>query len=198
MAQPGRAYDTLYGKRAGVPLPGLKPSRVHLTGVCTTCVREDKSSCNQVPALPHGPASEAAMYSMFPVNFASDPVYTVSGARDHYRQQTRAGGFNLERAPEYPNMFSELPHYPPSTYRYEPWLSLCTEAMHLMVWHSHITTASVSVRCPSSSQPAFGSSSERTCLLFLAGSRTLTKSQDLWTGRFTSLQRCLRTSVCAA
>lgn len=44
-----------------------------------------------------------------------DTNYTVSGARDHYRQQTMAGGFNIERAPLYNNFFSELSHYPATT-----------------------------------------------------------------------------------
>ncbi|GFR51855.1 hypothetical protein Agub_g14325, partial [Astrephomene gubernaculifera] len=46
-----------------------------------------------------------------------DPTFTVAGPRDHYRQQTLGGGFNIERAPVYNNFFSELPHYPPSTLR---------------------------------------------------------------------------------
>ncbi|KAJ9513737.1 hypothetical protein QJQ45_015495 [Haematococcus lacustris] len=52
-----------------------------------------------------------------PFDALYDTCYTVSGARDHYRQQTVAGGFSVERAPDYPNMFSELPHYPASGYR---------------------------------------------------------------------------------
>eukprot|EP00195_Chlamydomonas_chlamydogama_P000588 CAMPEP_0202922768 /NCGR_PEP_ID=MMETSP1392-20130828/78098_1 /ASSEMBLY_ACC=CAM_ASM_000868 /TAXON_ID=225041 /ORGANISM="Chlamydomonas chlamydogama, Strain SAG 11-48b" /LENGTH=1175 /DNA_ID=CAMNT_0049616413 /DNA_START=82 /DNA_END=3609 /DNA_ORIENTATION=- len=46
-----------------------------------------------------------------------DNTYTVSGARDHYRQQTVAGGFMVERAPNYPTMFSELPHFPATAYK---------------------------------------------------------------------------------
>eukprot|EP00201_Polytomella_parva_P022574 CAMPEP_0175045130 /NCGR_PEP_ID=MMETSP0052_2-20121109/4223_1 /TAXON_ID=51329 ORGANISM="Polytomella parva, Strain SAG 63-3" /NCGR_SAMPLE_ID=MMETSP0052_2 /ASSEMBLY_ACC=CAM_ASM_000194 /LENGTH=444 /DNA_ID=CAMNT_0016308569 /DNA_START=41 /DNA_END=1371 /DNA_ORIENTATION=+ len=49
-----------------------------------------------------------------------DNLYTVSGPRDHFRQQSAAGGFNLERAPEYKNMFSELPHFPATTFRIKP------------------------------------------------------------------------------
>lgn len=46
-----------------------------------------------------------------------DTTYVTSSARDHYRQQTVAGGFMVERAPEYSNMFSKLPHYPSTTFR---------------------------------------------------------------------------------
>jgi hypothetical protein len=49
---------------------------------------------------------------------AADTTYTVSGPRDHYRQQTVAGGFAVEKAPVYPSMFSELPHFPATTYRW--------------------------------------------------------------------------------
>ena len=48
---------------------------------------------------------------------ATDPVYTVSGARDHYREQSRAGGFLLERVPEFNNFFSEIPTHPSQTFR---------------------------------------------------------------------------------
>ena len=47
----------------------------------------------------------------------ADGTYAVSGARDHYRQQTVGGGFMLEKAPEFKNMFSELPHYPAAGFR---------------------------------------------------------------------------------
>jgi hypothetical protein len=47
----------------------------------------------------------------------TDPVYTVSGARDHYREQSRAGGFLLERVPEFNNFFSEIPTHPSQTFR---------------------------------------------------------------------------------
>lgn len=47
----------------------------------------------------------------------ADGTYTVSGARDHYRQQTVAGGFMVQRAPNYPYMFSELPHFPATSYK---------------------------------------------------------------------------------
>ncbi len=48
---------------------------------------------------------------------ADGSTYTVSGARDHYRMQTAAGGFMVQRAPNYPSMFSELPHFPATTYK---------------------------------------------------------------------------------
>ena len=47
-----------------------------------------------------------------------DRVYTVSGSRDFYRDQARAGGFTLERVPEYGNFFSEVPTYPSQTVRF--------------------------------------------------------------------------------
>lgn len=47
----------------------------------------------------------------------ADTTYVTSSARDHYRQQTVAGGFMVERAPEYANMFSKLPQYPSTTFR---------------------------------------------------------------------------------
>ncbi|KAG2496803.1 hypothetical protein HYH03_005210 [Edaphochlamys debaryana] len=52
-----------------------------------------------------------------PYDALYDPSFTVAGPRDHYRQQTLGGGFNIERAPVYNNFFSELPHHPPSTLR---------------------------------------------------------------------------------
>ncbi|GIL52182.1 hypothetical protein Vafri_8117, partial [Volvox africanus] len=52
-----------------------------------------------------------------PYDALYDNTFTVAGPRDHYRQQTLGGGFNIERAPIYNNFFSELPHYPPSTLR---------------------------------------------------------------------------------
>mmetsp|Transcript_38530 Transcript_38530/g.46566 ORF Transcript_38530/g.46566 Transcript_38530/m.46566 type:complete len:908 (-) Transcript_38530:403-3126(-) len=48
-----------------------------------------------------------------------DTTYTVSGPRDHYREQSRAAGFLLERVPEYVNFFSELPTHPSQTYRFK-------------------------------------------------------------------------------
>jgi len=47
----------------------------------------------------------------------ADSTYTVSGARDHYREQSRAGGFLLERVPEFNNFFSEIPTHPSQTFR---------------------------------------------------------------------------------
>lgn len=46
----------------------------------------------------------------------ADTTYTVSGARDHYKQQGQAG-FVLQKLPEHNNLFSELKHYPNSTFR---------------------------------------------------------------------------------
>ena len=47
----------------------------------------------------------------------ADTVYTVSSATDHYREQTRRAGFGVERAPDYANFTSALPHYPATTFR---------------------------------------------------------------------------------
>ena len=47
-----------------------------------------------------------------------DKDYTVSGSRDFYRDQARAGGFTLERVPQYGNLFSEIPTYPSQTVRF--------------------------------------------------------------------------------
>lgn len=46
----------------------------------------------------------------------ADPTYTVSGARDHYRQQS-SGGFLIEKVPEHANLFSELQQYPATSFR---------------------------------------------------------------------------------
>ena len=46
----------------------------------------------------------------------ADTVYTVSSATDHFREQGGAG-FKVERAPDFANFTSELPHYPASTLR---------------------------------------------------------------------------------
>lgn len=64
--------------------------------------------------VPDGPSHPSHVHLSFA---PADGTYTVSGARDHYRQQTVAGGFNVERAPHYPHMFSELPHYPATSFR---------------------------------------------------------------------------------
>lgn len=47
---------------------------------------------------------------------ASDPTYTVSGVRDHLKQQGQAGAFVVQKVPEHANLFSELKHYPASTF----------------------------------------------------------------------------------
>ena len=49
----------------------------------------------------------------------ADTVYTVSGARDHFREQSRASGFQIERVAEFRNFFSELPTHPSQTYRFK-------------------------------------------------------------------------------
>ena len=41
-----------------------------------------------------------------------DPLFTVSGPQDHYREQGRVGGYSFERVPDFGNMFSELPTAP--------------------------------------------------------------------------------------
>jgi hypothetical protein len=46
----------------------------------------------------------------------ADTTYTVSGTRDHYKQQGQAG-FVLQQVPEHDNFFSDLKHYPKSTFR---------------------------------------------------------------------------------
>jgi hypothetical protein len=86
---PGRPYDPLYGETSPV------------WQTCTRGSTEPTHNC----CLPLALAP------------AADAVYTVSGARDHYRAQTVAGGFALDKAPDYPNMFSVLPHFPASGYR---------------------------------------------------------------------------------
>ena len=48
-----------------------------------------------------------------------DPSYTVSGARDHYREQSKANGLYVERVPDYSNFFSELRTHPSSSYRFK-------------------------------------------------------------------------------
>ena len=92
MAQPARAYDALYGAHSKCR-----------SGCLSLCVR--------------GVLGYIHTSSMLRCVLA-DTNYTVSGARDHYRQQTMAGGFNIERAPLYNNFFSELPHYPATTLKY--------------------------------------------------------------------------------
>ena len=57
-------------------------------------------------------------FVLFCFVLADASVYTVSGPRDHYREQSRAGGYVLEKCPEYPNMFSQVVSYPSQTYRY--------------------------------------------------------------------------------
>eukprot|EP00879_Flechtneria_rotunda_P018415 GHRR01019318.1.p1 GENE.GHRR01019318.1~~GHRR01019318.1.p1 ORF type:complete len:620 (+),score=247.57 GHRR01019318.1:678-2537(+) len=52
-----------------------------------------------------------------PYDALYDPTYTVSGARDHYKQQGQSGGFLISKVPDHANLFSELQHYPRSTFR---------------------------------------------------------------------------------
>ena len=47
----------------------------------------------------------------------ADPDFTVSGARDHYRQQAQSSGVVLERVSEFGNFFSELPNFPAQSLR---------------------------------------------------------------------------------
>ena len=49
----------------------------------------------------------------------TDTIYTVSGARDHFREQSRTSGFQIERVPEFKNFFSELPTHPSQTFRFK-------------------------------------------------------------------------------
>lgn len=41
----------------------------------------------------------------------------MSSATDHYRDQTRAGGFGIEKCPDFSNFTSNLGHYPATTFR---------------------------------------------------------------------------------
>lgn len=56
--------------------------------------------------------------TLYALLLVADNTYTVSGARDHYKQQGQAG-FVLEQVPEHANFFSDLKHYPKSTFRCE-------------------------------------------------------------------------------
>lgn len=46
-----------------------------------------------------------------------DATYTVSGPRDHSREQIQGSGFLMEKVPTYDNLFSELGHHPSQTFR---------------------------------------------------------------------------------
>ncbi|KAL4656997.1 protein MAATS1 [Arapaima gigas] len=52
-------------------------------------------------------------------DYLYDPVYTVSGERDHTRSSLKAYSsvHRVKKVPEYENMFSNLPHYPHYTLR---------------------------------------------------------------------------------
>ncbi|MEW5301113.1 MAG: hypothetical protein WDW36_003993 [Sanguina aurantia] len=54
-----------------------------------------------------------------PYDSLYDATYSVSGARDHHRQQTVSGGFMLQKTADFPNMFSQLQHYPATTYKFK-------------------------------------------------------------------------------
>jgi hypothetical protein len=84
-----RAYDALFGKQAG---------------------RESCFSCQIVACYTPRHISQ-------PMFHCADTTYTVSGARDHYKQQGQAG-FVLKQVPEHANFFSDLKHYPKSTFRF--------------------------------------------------------------------------------
>lgn len=47
----------------------------------------------------------------------ADNTYTVSGARDHFRDQLRSGAVQIEAVKDYGNFFSVLPHHPDATAR---------------------------------------------------------------------------------
>eukprot|EP00899_Mesostigma_viride_P006654 jgi/Mesvir1/15990/Mv08295-RA.1 len=50
-----------------------------------------------------------------------DPLFTVSGAKDHYKAQSRAGiGYKVGKQPNYPNMFSDVPNYPATQFSFKP------------------------------------------------------------------------------
>lgn len=47
----------------------------------------------------------------------ADNTYTVSGARDHFRDQLRSGAVQIEPVKDFGNYFSVLPHHPDATAR---------------------------------------------------------------------------------
>jgi Cilia- and flagella-associated protein 91 len=47
----------------------------------------------------------------------ADTLYTVSSATDHYREQARHGGYQVERCPVFENFTSALAHFPSSNFR---------------------------------------------------------------------------------
>ena len=92
--QPARAYDALYGAFVARVTPSRPP--------------------RATPRAPRGrlTAHRAAHQPLPPPNVAfADPVYTVSGARDHYREQARVANAT-ETVPVRENMFAEGANYP--------------------------------------------------------------------------------------
>uniref|UniRef100_A0A383WAB7 Cilia- and flagella-associated protein 91 n=1 Tax=Tetradesmus obliquus TaxID=3088 RepID=A0A383WAB7_TETOB len=61
-------------------------------------------------------AAAAAAAAADAASSKEHPTYTVSGARDHYRQQS-SGGFLIEKVTEHSNLFSELQQYPATSFR---------------------------------------------------------------------------------
>lgn len=51
------------------------------------------------------------------MRISTDTTYTVSGARDHFRDQLRSGAVQIEPVKEFSNFFSVLPHHPDATAR---------------------------------------------------------------------------------
>eukprot|EP00982_Pelagococcus_subviridis_P015504 31405-Pelagococcus_subviridis.AAC.19 len=98
---PARAYDALYGAS---PTPSAIPSLAS-SPPCRSGTRLKTASLTS---------------SLSPVRVLrrADPhVYTVSGARDHYREQTRGAGATLRRVQEFDTMYSEVASHPSHTYR---------------------------------------------------------------------------------
>ena len=62
-----------------------------------------------------GAVSSPIAISHSPAPNPADSTYTVSGARDYYRQQSQ---FVVEKVPVYGNLFSELRHFPAAGVRW--------------------------------------------------------------------------------
>jgi len=77
-----------------------------------------RSALEQNQDLASQPAKMATSQPTRAYDSLYDKNYTVSGSRDYYRDQARAGGFTLERVPQYGNFFSEIPTYPSQTVRF--------------------------------------------------------------------------------
>ena len=90
--QPARAYDALYGAWGTRATPS-RPTRA-------------------TPRAPRGRFDRPSLTSSSTQRrIFADPVYTVSGARDHYREQARATNAT-ETVPVRENMFAEGANYP--------------------------------------------------------------------------------------